>query len=74
MKALKGKKGQWVKPGNGGSYRGYQYVRSAPSDYPTTSQQKTIGDRGRQMSGCKGKTGSSFKKCRHAVLTGGSPV
>jgi hypothetical protein len=69
--ALKGKKGMWMKPGGGGSYRGYLYARAAPSPYPTTDQQKRIGDKGRRVGKeCAGKTGSAFRECRHAAVGG----
>jgi len=71
MAGLKGKKGVWAKPGNGGSYRGYKYERAAPKDYPTTAHQKAIGNKGRAMGEkCKGKTGSAFKQCRHEAVGG----
>ncbi len=67
--ALKGKRGAWVKPGAGGSYRGYMYMRAAPKDYPTTAQQKAIGNKGRAMGEkCKGKTGAAFRACRHEAV------
>ena len=66
--ALKGKKGMWMKPGAGGSYRGYLYARAAPKDYGTTAHQKEIGNRGRQMTKCKGKKGADFRQCRHEVV------
>lgn len=69
LHGLKNKKGAWVKPGAGGSYRSYIYVRAAPAAYPTTSQQKAIGDKGRCVGReCKGKTGSAFKECRHKCV------
>jgi len=68
--ALKGKRGAWVKPGAGGSYRGYMYMRAAPKSYPTTAQQKKIGDGGRRMGKeCAGKTGAAFRECRHAAVS-----
>jgi hypothetical protein len=69
--SLKGKKGAWVKPGGGGSYRGYMYMRAAPKSYPTTSQQGKVGDAGRKVGeNCTGKKGAEFKKCRHEALAG----
>ncbi len=66
---LKGKKGSWVKPGNGGSYRGYQYERAAPKAYKKTSGQKKVGEAGRKVgTDCKGKTGATFSQCRHDVM------
>jgi len=68
--ALKGKKGMWMKPGGGGSYRGYLYARAAPSPYPATAHQHAIGDGGRRMGKeCKGKKGADFKECRHGAVT-----
>jgi len=67
--ALKGKKGAWTKAGGGGSYRGYKYERAAPSNYPTTAQQRKIGNAGREVGKqCKGKVGADFKACKHEVL------
>jgi hypothetical protein len=68
---LKGKKGVWTKPGSGGSYRGYMYMRAAPKAYPTTAQQSKVGDAGRKVGeNCKGKVGTEFRKCRHEALSG----
>lgn len=68
---LKSKKGAWVKLGRSGgpllpgSYRGYVYLRASPKPYPTTSQQKAIGAKGRCVRDkCKGKKGSDFIACR----------
>ncbi len=68
MGGMKTKKGTWVKPGNGGSYRGYEYRRAAPKSYQTTPQQHKIGAVGREIGvACKGKTGSAFKECKNAI-------
>jgi len=49
-----------------GSYGGWVKIRKAPSAYPTTAQQKKIGEGGRAMGlACKGKTGAAFRVCRH---------
>jgi len=52
-----------------GSYGGWVKLRKAPSRYPTTAQQKKIGEGGRKMGKeCKGKTGASFRECRHQII------
>lgn len=73
LMGLKSKKGAWVKPGRTGgpllpgSYRGYTYVRAPPKPYPTTSQQKAIGAKGRCVrEKCKGKRASDFIACRQS--------
>jgi len=54
-----------------GSYGGYFKQRKAPRAYPTTGQQRRIGDAGREVGKqCKGKTGSSWFECRSQVLAG----
>jgi len=66
----------WVKLGHQGndpvapgSYGGWVKFRKAPSSYPTTPQQKKIGDGGRRMGKeCAGKTGATFRECRHTAL------
>ncbi len=63
----------WVKLGKQGSdpvapgsYGGYVKFRRPPSAYPTTAQQKKIGEGGRAMGAeCKGKTGAVFRECSH---------
>ena len=66
---LKTKKGMWVKPGGGHSYRGYMYVRAAPKEYPTKPHQHKIGDIGRKIAEeCKGKSGTDWKICRGNIL------
>lgn len=68
--ALKGKRGMWMKPGAGGSYRGYLYARAAPKSYTPTAHQHAIGDGGRRMAKeCKGKKGADFKACRHTAVS-----
>lgn len=56
-------------PVSPGSYGGWVKMRKPPRRYPTTSQQKKIGEGGRRMGKeCKGKTGAAFRECRHAAI------
>jgi hypothetical protein len=63
----------WVKlghqgsdPVSPGSYGGYVKMRRPPKAYPTTAQQRKIGEGGRAMGlECKGKSGAAFRECRH---------
>jgi len=66
----------WVKLGRAGSdpvspgsYGGWVKMRKPPRSYPTTAQQRAIGNKGRQMGKeCKGKSGADFRDCRHKIL------
>ena len=59
----------WIKKGNGGSYKGWVKQREAPRSYAKTSQQKKIAAAGRAVGKeCGGKKGSAFKECRIEVL------
>lgn len=56
-------------PVSPGSYGGYIKMRKPPSAYPTTAQQRKIGEGGREMGkNCKGKTGAAFRECRHQYV------
>ncbi len=56
-------------PVSPGSYGGYVKLRRPPKKYPTTAQQKKIGEKGRAMGEkCKGKSGAAFRQCRHEAL------
>jgi len=66
----------WAKEGKAGSdplapgsYAGWMKRRKPPKAYPTTAQQKKIGELGRQVGlKCKGKKGAEFRACRHEIL------
>ncbi|MGI0150182.1 MAG: hypothetical protein ACREDF_11710 [Thermoplasmata archaeon] len=68
----------WMRRGNAGSnaiapgsYGGYYRQRRAPSSYPTTPQQRKVGQAGREVGKqCKGKKGSDFFRCRHDAIAG----
>lgn len=51
-----------------GSYGGYVKPRSRPSAYKKLPQQEKVGQAGRKMGGCKGKSGSDFRECRHKIM------
>jgi len=77
LAGMRTRKGAWVKPGRSGgpylpgSYRDYTYVRAPPAEYPTTKQQKAIGDKGRCVrKECTGKTGPAFFECRRTCVGG----
>lgn len=77
LRGMKTKKGAWVKPGRHGgpylpgSYYLYTYVRAPPKPYPTTAQQKKIGEKGRCVRReCRGKTGPDFFECRAKCVGG----
>ena len=54
-----------------GSYGGWFKIRKPPRAYPTTPQQRKIGDAGRKMGKeCVGKKGSDFFQCRSTALAG----
>lgn len=84
---LKTKKGAHVKqdgynvgpastgtPGNyPGGYKGYMYVRAAPSDYPKTAQQQKIADAAKACSRddlYKREFGGSMQDCVRAQFKG----
>lgn len=66
----------WVKLGkqgsdpiSPGSYGGWVKMRKPPKSYPTTAQQKKIGEGGRTMGvKCRGKSGAAFRECRHEII------